>query len=44
MTKGELVRTLDDLDMGELMDTLRELGIAQNTLIVFSGDNGLRWL
>ncbi|MEM9364843.1 MAG: arylsulfatase [Planctomycetota bacterium] len=29
-----------DRDMGELMDTLRELGIANNTLIVFSGDNG----
>ncbi|WP_182869359.1 arylsulfatase [Rhodopirellula sp. JC639] len=29
-----------DSDMGELMDTLRELGIAENTLIVFSGDNG----
>lgn len=29
-----------DSDMGELMDTLRELGIHENTLIVFSGDNG----
>ncbi len=29
-----------DSDMGELMDTLRELDIAENTLIVFSGDNG----
>lgn len=29
-----------DSDMGELMDTLRELGVAENTLIVFSGDNG----
>ncbi|MEM9586304.1 MAG: arylsulfatase [Planctomycetota bacterium] len=29
-----------DTDMGELMDTLRDLGIAKNTLIVFSGDNG----
>ncbi|QDU36009.1 Arylsulfatase precursor [Maioricimonas rarisocia] len=29
-----------DTDMGELMDTLRELGIAEETLIVFSGDNG----
>lgn len=29
-----------DSDMGELIDTLRELGIAENTLIVFSGDNG----
>jgi len=29
-----------DTDMGELMDTLRELGIAEDTLIVFSGDNG----
>lgn len=29
-----------DSDMGQLMDTLRELGIAENTLIVFSGDNG----
>ena len=29
-----------DSDMGELMDTLRELGLAESTLIVFSGDNG----
>lgn len=29
-----------DSDMGELMDALRELGVADNTLIVFSGDNG----
>ncbi len=29
-----------DSDMGELVDTLRELGIAENTLIIFSGDNG----
>jgi len=29
-----------DTDMGELMDTLRDLGIEENTLIVFSGDNG----
>lgn len=29
-----------DADMGELMDVLREEGIAENTLIVFSGDNG----
>ncbi len=29
-----------DSDMGELVDTLRELGIAEHTLIVFSGDNG----
>ncbi len=29
-----------DSDMGELVDTLRDLGIAESTLIVFSGDNG----
>lgn len=29
-----------DSDVGELVATLRELGIAKNTLIVFSGDNG----
>lgn len=29
-----------DSDMGELVDTLSELGIAEDTLIVFSGDNG----
>ncbi|MGB0599582.1 MAG: arylsulfatase [Rubripirellula sp.] len=29
-----------DSDMGELIDTLRELGVAEKTLIVFSGDNG----
>ena len=29
-----------DTDMGELVDTLRELKIDKNTLIVFAGDNG----
>lgn len=29
-----------DSDMGELLDTLRDLGVANNTLVVFSGDNG----
>ncbi|MEM9644738.1 MAG: arylsulfatase [Planctomycetota bacterium] len=29
-----------DSDMGELVDTLKDLGIAENTLVVFTGDNG----
>lgn len=29
-----------DSDMGELMDTLRELELAEDTLVVFTGDNG----
>ena len=29
-----------DSDVGELLDTLKELGIDKNTLVVFSGDNG----
>ncbi|MGC6427760.1 MAG: arylsulfatase [Akkermansiaceae bacterium] len=29
-----------DSDVGELVDTLRELGVDKDTLIVFSGDNG----
>jgi arylsulfatase A-like enzyme len=29
-----------DTDVGQLIDTLYEMGIAQNTLIIFSGDNG----
>lgn len=29
-----------DSDIGELVDTLKELGVDKNTLIVFSGDNG----
>lgn len=29
-----------DSDVGELVDTLTELGIAENTCLVFSGDNG----
>ena len=29
-----------DTDMGELADTLRELGIDKNTCLIFSGDNG----
>ena len=29
-----------DSDMGQLVDTLEEMGIAESTLIVFSGDNG----
>jgi len=29
-----------DSDIGELVDTLRELGIDRDTLIIFAGDNG----
>lgn len=29
-----------DSDMGEMLDTLKELGIDKNTLVVFTGDNG----
>lgn len=29
-----------DSDVGELADTLKELGIDKNTLIIFTGDNG----
>lgn len=29
-----------DSDLGELVDTLKELGVDKNTLIVFGGDNG----
>jgi arylsulfatase A-like enzyme len=29
-----------DTDFGALLDTLDELGIAENTIVVFSGDNG----
>ncbi len=29
-----------DSDMGELVDTLRDMDIADDTLIIFSGDNG----
>ena len=29
-----------DSDVGKLLDTLRELGIDRNTLVVFAGDNG----
>lgn len=29
-----------DSDVGELLDTLRELGLEQNTLVIFTGDNG----
>ncbi|MEM7314848.1 MAG: arylsulfatase, partial [Planctomycetota bacterium] len=29
-----------DTDMGELVDTLKKLGVDKRTLIVFSGDNG----
>jgi len=29
-----------DSDVGKLLDTLRELGIDSNTLVVFAGDNG----
>ncbi|MEM6690930.1 MAG: arylsulfatase [Planctomycetota bacterium] len=29
-----------DSDIGELLETLRRLGIAENTLVVFGGDNG----
>ena len=29
-----------DSDVGELLDTLRDLGIDKNTLVIFTGDNG----
>jgi arylsulfatase A len=29
-----------DSDVGQLLDTLQELGIADNTLVIFTGDNG----
>lgn len=29
-----------DSDVGQLLDTLRELGIDKNTLVIFTGDNG----
>jgi arylsulfatase A-like enzyme len=29
-----------DRDVGEVLDTLKELGIDKNTLVVFTGDNG----
>ena len=29
-----------DSDVGELLDVLRETGVAANTLVIFSGDNG----
>lgn len=29
-----------DRDVGRVLDTLRELGIARNTLVIFSSDNG----
>ncbi len=29
-----------DRDMGELLSTLQELGVAEDTLVIFSGDNG----
>lgn len=32
--------TMVDRQMGEILDLLKELGIAENTLVFFSGDNG----
>jgi arylsulfatase A-like enzyme len=29
-----------DRDLGKLLDGLRELGVEQNTLVIFTGDNG----
>jgi arylsulfatase A-like enzyme len=29
-----------DSDFGEILDTLKELGVDENTVVVFSGDNG----
>lgn len=29
-----------DSDVGQLLDTLNELGVAENTLVIISGDNG----
>lgn len=38
-TYAAMVTRLDH-DMGELVDTLKELNIDKNTLIIFAGDNG----
>lgn len=38
-TFAAMVTRLDS-DVGELLDTLKQLGIDKNTLVVFSGDNG----
>ncbi len=39
---GDVVEALDD-STGRILDTLRELKLAENTLVVFSSDNG-PWL
>lgn len=36
---ASMVRRLDD-SVGDILQTLRDLGIAQNTLVVFTSDNG----
>jgi arylsulfatase A-like enzyme len=36
---AELVSLMDDY-VGELVNTLRDLGIAENTLVIFTSDNG----
>lgn len=39
---GDVVETID-WSMGEILQTLRELGLAENTLVFFTSDNG-PWL
>ena len=39
---GDVIEEID-AGVGKLLDTLRELGIAENTLVVFTSDNG-PWL
>lgn len=36
---GDMVAYMDKL-VGRLSDTLKELGLAENTLVIFTGDNG----
>ncbi|MFT6041712.1 MAG: arylsulfatase A, partial [Gammaproteobacteria bacterium] len=41
-TYGDFVAQVDDI-LGRLLDTLDELDLADNTLVIFTSDNGSHW-
>ena len=45
-TRADYVKILERADQGVglILDTLKRLGLAQNTLVIFTNDNGGEWL
>lgn len=41
-TYGDFILTIDDV-VGQVSETLKQLGIAENTIVIFTSDNGAYW-